>query len=137
MFYKQFKHEEVVCLGRQDMREISLRKCQRPGCKKSFIPDVRHKKDQKCCSSYCRKIVKRYQDRLAAKKYRKTKKGRITRRKQARRYRLKIDWADYMRKYRKKNLKRVRAINCKSSHKYYRDNRRKIAFRRLERRQQK
>jgi hypothetical protein len=105
-------------------------------CKKEYIPEPKNRNHQKYCSLPCRKRAKKNRDKRHKREYQKKEKYRLAKREQNKRYRKKRDWPAYIREYRNDHGDRMKDQNRKAAGKYYQNNKRKIAFRRSERRWQ-
>jgi hypothetical protein len=104
------------------------RKCKK--CRRYYLPDVRHRSDQKYCK-HCGRLVKREQRKKANRKYWQSPKGKKKKRLQNQRYRKKAHWIKYILAYIKLHKKRIKEINRKSANRYYHRNRRKIIIRNI------
>ncbi|PIV53548.1 MAG: hypothetical protein COY53_03350 [Elusimicrobia bacterium CG_4_10_14_0_8_um_filter_37_32] len=94
-------------------------------CKSYYLPDVRHRKEQKYCKR-CGKKIKKEQIKQANKKYWNSKKGKRKKRLQNQQYRKKANWTEYILNYIRIHKKRIKQIRQKSNCKYYQKHRRKI-----------
>ena len=97
-----------------------------------FCPDVRSVRHQKCCSRRCAKKAKRKRDRKHKKDYRATGLGREQRRRESKKRREKLEWATYMRSWRKADIETRAEQARKQARQYYEKHRARILRKRQE-----
>jgi hypothetical protein len=88
-------------------------------CGRRFTPDPRRGVLQRCCSRKCRREWKRRYDREYLRAYRALPDAPKAKREENLRYRARVDWARYMRFWRKAEAYRRPALERKRAQRYY------------------
>ncbi len=92
-----------------------------------------HRRNRKYCRR-CAKEAKRERNRRHKRRYRETGLGREQRKRENRRARERLGWAEYMRFWRKANPRRTAKRNRAKCERYYEQHREKILRQRREQR---